>query len=261
MPKFAANLTLMFNEHAFLDRFAAAADAGFEAVEFLFPYEAAPDAVAEQVVRNGLAVALFNMPPGDWEGGERGLAALPSRFGEVDAGLTRALDYTAATGAGRVHLMAGIADPNDPAAISAYRRAVRHCAEILGARGLDLVIEPINKRDMPGYFLNDFETAISLIEELGLPNLKLQFDIYHRQIMHGDVTKALQRMMPVVGHVQIASVPQRHEPDSGELDYGHIFAELDRLDYRGYVGCEYRPRAGTRDGLRWFELFTGNKGL
>ena len=261
MPKFAANLTLMFNEHTFLDRFAAAADAGFEAVEFLFPYEASPDVVAQRVRRSGLAVALFNMPPGDWEGGERGLAALPDRFDEIDEGLPRVLDYAAATGTGRVHLMAGLADADDPAAIEAYRRAVRHCAEQLGARGIDLVLEPINKRDMPGYFLNDFETAVSLIDELGLPNLKLQFDVYHRQILHGDVTMALQRMMPVVGHVQIASVPLRHEPDSGELDYGHVFAELDRLDYRGHVGCEYRPRAGTREGLRWFEPFTGSKGL
>ena len=260
MPKFAANLTMMFTEHPFLDRFAAAADAGFEAVEFLFPYEATPEAVAERVRRSGLVVALFNMPPGDWAAGERGLAALPDRFDEVDAGVTRALEYAAATGAGRLHLMAGIALATDDAARAAYRRAVRHCAERLAERHLDLVLEPINGRDMPGYFLDDFETAYSLIEELGLPNLKLQFDVYHRQIMHGDVSIALARMMPLVGHVQVASVPARHEPDSGELDYGHIFAELDRLDYRGYVGCEYRPRKGTTEGLRWFEL-AGNKGM
>ncbi len=261
MPKFAANLTMMFNEHSFLDRFAAAADAGFEAVEFLFPYEATPDEVAERVRRNGLAVALFNMPPGDWTVGERGLAALPHRFDEMDEGMSRALDYAAATGAGKLHLMAGIADADDPAASVAYRRSVAHCAERLAARGLELVLEPINARDMPGYFLDDFETAISLIAALDMPNLKLQFDIYHRQIMHGDVTMALERMMPMVGHVQIASVPNRSEPDSGELDYGHIFAALDRLDYRGHVGCEYRPRGGTREGLRWFEPFTGNRGL
>ncbi len=261
MPKFAANLTLMFNEHPFLDRFAAASDAGFEAVEFLFPYEATPDAVAERVRRSGLAVALFNLPPGDWAAGERGVAALPHRFAELDEGLSRALDYAAATGAGRLHLMAGNAGPRDPVASEAYRRSVRHCAERLAARGLDLVVEPINTRDMPGYFLDDFETAASLIAELGLPNLKLQFDIYHRQVMHGDVTRALERMMPIVGHVQIASVPDRHEPDGGELDNGQIFAVLDRLDYRGYVGCEYRPRGGTREGLRWFEPFAGNRGL
>ena len=261
MPRFAANLTMMFNEHPFLDRFAAAADAGFEAVEFLFPYEATPDAVAERVRRSGLAVALFNMPPGDWAAGERGLAALPERFDELDAGITRALEYAAATGAGRLHVMAGVAPSGDPAAVDAYRRAVGHCGERLASRGLDLVLEPINGRDMPGYFLDNFETAASLIEELGLPNVKLQFDVYHRQIMHGDVTMALRRMMPIVGHVQIASVPSRHEPDGGELDNGHVFAELDRLDYRFYVGCEYRPRGGTREGLRWFAPFAGSRGV
>ncbi len=261
MPKFAANLTMMFTEHPFLDRFAAAADAGFEAVEFLFPYEASPEAVAERVRRSRLVVALFNMPPGDWAVGERGLAALPDRFDELDQGLARALDYAAATGAGRLHLMAGLAPAGDDTARRSYRRAVTHCAERLAERGLDLVLEPINKRDMPGYFLNDFETAASLITEVGLPNLRLQFDIYHRQIMHGDVSVGLTRMMPIIGHVQVASVPDRHEPDGGELDYGHLFAELDRLDYRGFVGCEYRPRNGTVEGLRWFELLSGNKGM
>ena len=257
MPKFAANLTMMFNEHPFLDRFAAAADAGFEAVEFLFPYEATPDEVADRVRRSGVAVALFNMPPGDWAAGERGLAALPDRFDELDAGVTRALTYAAATGVGRLHVMAGIASSKDAAGIEAYRTSVRHCAERLARHGLDLVLEPINARDMPGYFLDDFETAVSLIASLGLPNVKLQFDVYHRQIMHGDVTMALRRMMPIVGHVQIAGVPSRHEPDVGELDYGHVFAELDRLDYRLHVGCEYRPRGGTREGLRWFAPFAG----
>ena len=261
MPRFAANLTMMFTEHPFLDRFAAAADAGFEAVEFLFPYEATPEEVGERVRRNGLIVALFNMPPGDWTGGERGLAALPARFGEVNEGVTRALEYAAAVGVARLHLMAGIAKADDPAAAAAYRRAVSHCAERLGQRGLDLVLEPINGRDMPGYFLDDFEAAASLIASLGIGNVKLQFDVYHRQIMHGDVTVALQRMMPIVGHVQIAGVPLRHEPDHGEVDYGHVFAELDRLGYRGFVGCEYRPRLGTREGLRWFEPFKGHKGF
>ena len=261
MPKFAANLTMMFTEHPFLDRFAAAADAGFEAVEFLFPYEASPEAVGERVRRSGLVVALFNMPPGDWAAGERGLAALPGRFDELDAGIARALDYAAATGTGRLHLMAGLAPAGDGEAGRAYRRAVIHCAERLAGRGLDLVLEPINGRDMPGYFLDDFETAASLIDEIGLANLKLQFDVYHRQIMHGDVSMALARLMPITGHVQIAGVPHRHEPDSGELDYGHVFAELDRLDYRGFVGCEYRPRNGTVEGLRWFDLLSGNKGL
>ncbi len=259
MPHFAANLTMMFNEHPFLDRFDAAADAGFDAVEFLFPYEAPPEAVAERVRRNGLAVALFNMPPGDWSAGERGLAALPGRADELRDGVARALEYAAATGVGRLHLMAGLAPPRDLQAAAAYREAVRFAAGRLAEHGLDLVLEPINGRDMPGYFLDDFDAADRLIAELGMPNLKLQFDLYHRQIIHGDVTMALRRMLPRIGHVQVASVPSRAEPDGEELNWPYLFAELDRLGYRGFVGCEYRPRAGTVQGLDWFRPFAARR--
>ena len=251
MPRFAANLTMMFNEHVFLDRFDAARDAGFEAVEFLFPYAETIEAVAGRVRRNGLAVALFNLPPGDWEAGERGLAALPGREAEVDAALQRALPYAEALGVGRLHLMAGIAPSGDPASVACYRDAVARTADALAPRGLDLVLEPINGRDMPGYFLDDFGAAAALIGALGRANLKLQFDLYHRQIMHGDVSRAFAAMLPIVGHVQAASVPSRHEPDGEELDYGFVFAELDRLGYAGFVGCEYRPRGRTVDGLGW----------
>lgn len=252
MPNFAANLTMMFNEWAFLDRFDAAAEAGFAAVEFLFPYDHPPEAVAERLTRNGLTQALFNMPPGDWAAGERGVAALPGRFADVVAGVDRALDYAAATGVKRLHLMAGLAPTGDPDAAASYRRAVEHAAGRLAERGLDLLLEPINGRDMPGYFLNGFPAAEALIAELGLANVKLQFDLYHRQIIHGDVTMALRRLMPITGHVQIASVPSRHEPDGEELAYPFLFAELDRLGYAGFVGCEYRPRGATLDGLGWF---------
>ena len=259
MPRFAANLTMMFTEHAFADRFAAAADAGFTAVEFLFPYALEPDAVAERLRRHTLDVALFNMPPGDWEAGDRGVAALPARAGEVGPFLDTALRYAEATGVERLHLMAGIADRSDAQAVRSYRDAVVRCGEALGARGLELVLEPINGRDMPGYFLNDFGWTATLIDELGLPNVKLQFDLYHRQILHGDVTMALARMLPMIGHVQIASVPSRNEPDGEELNWPFLFTELDRLGYGGYVGCEYRPRAGTRDGLGWFAPYAGRR--
>lgn len=259
MPRFAANLTMMFNEHPFLDRFDAAADAGFEAVEFLFPYEAPPEAVAERVRRNNLTVALFNMPPGDWAAGERGMAALPERLADLKNGLAQALEYAAATGVGRLHLMAGIASAGDAKAAAAYRDAVRHCAAELQRHGLDLVLEPINGRDMPGYFLNDFNTAERLIADLGMPNLKLQFDLYHRQIMHGDLTIALRRMLPIIGHIQVASVPERHEPEGGEVNWPFLFEDLDRLAYPGFVGCEYRPRAGTREGLGWFRSFAAGQ--
>ncbi|PWR22174.1 2-oxo-tetronate isomerase [Zavarzinia compransoris] len=252
MPRFAANLSLMFTEWPFLDRFAAAADAGFSAVEYLFPYDHPAAAIAARLARHGLTQALFNLPPGDWAAGERGLAALPGRLTEIGRGVDLALSYAAATGARRLHLMAGIADRADPAAVSAYRAAVGHVAERLAAAGIELLLEPINRRSMPGYFLDDFPYAEALIADLGLPNLRLQFDIFHRQILHGDVTAALRRLLPVIGHIQVAGVPERHEPDSGELRDGHIFRLLDDIGYGGFVGCEYVPRAGTLAGLGWF---------
>ncbi|WP_288585028.1 2-oxo-tetronate isomerase [uncultured Methylobacterium sp.] len=255
MPRFAANLTLMFTEVPFLDRFAEAAEAGFEAVEFLFPYEHPPEAIGERLKAHGLTQALFNLPPGDWAAGERGLAALPDRFEELKAGVETALAYARATGVKRLHLMAGMADRNDAAARDSYRRAVAWAAERVGREGLDLVLEPINARNMPGYFLNDFDYAADLIRVLALPNLKLQFDLYHCQILHGDVTMRLRALMPMVGHVQTASVPERHEPGSGEMNDAFLFAELDRLGYDGFVGCEYNPRAGTREGLGWFDAY------
>ncbi|ACB95707.1 2-oxo-tetronate isomerase [Beijerinckia indica] len=255
MPRFAANLTMMFNEWDFLDRFDAAADAGFEAVEYLFPYDFTPEAIAERLTRNGLTQALFNLPPGDWAAGERGLAALPGRFEDVKAAVTHALPYAEATGVKRLHLMAGIGERSSAAATAAYSQSVAWTAEILADKGLDLLLEPINSRDMPGYFLNDFAWTDAFIKELAAPNLKLQFDIYHRQIMHGDVTMAFRQLLPFIGHVQIASVPSRHEPDGEELNYGFLFEEMDRLGYAGFTGCEYRPRAGTLAGLDWFKPY------
>lgn len=257
MPRFAANLSMMFNEWPFLDRFAAAAEAGFEAVEFLFPYEHRPDAIAERLAQNDLTQVLFNLPPGDWAAGERGLASLPGRFDELQAGVETALSYAEATGVKRLHLMSGIAARDDKEAVEAYRRAIIWTAGKLAGQGIDLLIEPINGRDMPGYFLNDFGFAEALIRDLALPNLKLQFDIYHRQVLHGDVTVALRQVMPLIGHIQVASVPSRHEPATGELNDHFIFEELDRLGYAGFVGCEYRPSSRTLDGLGWLASYPG----
>ena len=253
MPKFAANLSMMFTEWDFLDRFAAAADAGFTAVEFLFPYAHAPEVVAEKLTRAGLTQALFNLPPGDWDAGERGLAARVGCEAEFRASVKKALPYAEATGVKRLHVMSGHADRNDPAAREAYANAIRHACEAAAPLGVDILIEPINGRDMPGYFLNDFGFAAALIGELGLPNLKLQYDIYHRQILHGDVMKSLEALMPIIGHVQTASVPRRNEPGTGELDDARIFRHLDALGYQGYVGCEYRPAGKTLDGLTWMK--------
>ena len=252
MPKFAANLTMMFNEWEFLDRFAAAADAGFRAVEFLFPYAWEPDEIAERLTSHGLTQALFNLPPGAWEAGERGLAALPERAADFRNSVATALRYAAATDVERLHVMSGNADSNDPKARAAYEDSLRYAVDEIGAQGLDVVIEPINRRDMPAFFLNDFGYAAELIGRLGLPRLKLQYDIYHRQILHGDVVKSLEAMMPIVGHVQIASVPARNEPGTGELNDDFVFRRLDDLGYAGFVGCEYRPAGKTLDGLSWW---------
>jgi hydroxypyruvate isomerase len=255
MPKFAANLSMMFAEHPFLDRFDAAAEAGFAAVEFLFPYDHPPEAIAERLTRNRLTQALFNLPPGRFEDGERGLAALPDRFAEFKSGVARALDYVAATGVKRVHMMAGNAARSDPKAEESYRRAIEYAAPVLAGRGVDLLLEPINARNMPGYFLNDYSYARDLIANFGLSNVKLQFDVYHRQIMHGDVTMAFWALQPIVGHIQVASVPSRHEPDGEELNFPFLWVEFDRLGYDGYVGCEYNPRAGTVEGLGWHQPY------
>jgi hydroxypyruvate isomerase len=259
MPRFAANLTMMFNEVPFLERFEQAAKAGFTAVEFLFPYQYPAKEVGDRLHQSGLTQALFNLPPGNWEAGEKGFAALPDRFTDLQESLRTALPYAQATGVKRLHLMAGIAERGDPKAVAAFRKSVVWAAEFLMPHGLDVVIEPINPRNVPGYFLNDFAFARDLINELKIPNLKLQFDIYHCQIIHGDVTMHLREMMPITGHVQIASIPSRNEPDGEELNYPYLFAELDRLSYRGFVGCEYNPRGKTSDGLGWFKPYAGVK--
>ena len=250
MPRFAANLSMMFGEWAFLDRFAAAADAGFEAVEYHFPYAFPPDAIATALSRSKLTQVLFNMPPGDWASGERGLAALPERQEEFRASVKTVLEYAKATGVKRVHMMAGLA-LRDSKHEAAYRASAQFACETLGLHGLNILLEPINGHDIPGYFMNDFSKAAQLIDELDLPNLKLQFDIYHRQILHGDVIKGFEALLPITDHVQIASVPMRNEPGTGELDDFRILNALDELGYSGFVGCEYRPAGNTLEGLSW----------
>jgi hydroxypyruvate isomerase len=255
MPQFAANLSFLFTEWAFLDRFAAAADAGFRAVEFQFPYPFPPDEIARRLASNHLTPALFNFPPGDFAAGDRGLAALPERAAEFRASVALALKYVETIGAPRLHLMSGVADPGDPAARAAYADSLRHAVDVLGPRGVDVLIEPLNTRDNPGYFMRDFRLAAALIGELALPRLKLQFDIYHRQILHGDVLIGLEAMLPMIGHVQIASVPDRHEPGTGELNDDLVLRRLDALGYAGFVGCEYRPAGSTPAGLGWFDAW------
>jgi hydroxypyruvate isomerase len=215
--------------------------------------------IGERLHRNGLTQALFNLPPGNWEAGEKGFAARPDKFDALQWSLHTALPYAKITGVERLHLMSGLADRHDPKAVAAFRKSVTWAADFLAPHGIDVVLEPLNLRNAPGYFLNDFGFARDQIVDLGIPNLKLQFDIYHCQILHGDVTMRLREMMPVIGHVQIASIPARNEPDGEELNYPFLLDELDRLGYSGFVGCEYNPRAKTTDGLGWFKPYAGVK--
>ncbi len=253
MPRFAANLTMMFNEQPFPQRFAAAARAGFAAVEFLFPYEHAPAEVAAWLQDNRLANVLFNMPPGDWAAGERGLASLPGREAEFRAGVARGLEYAQALGTPCLHVMAGLAVPGVAPGVqrALYVDNLRHAARAAAQHGVKVLIEPINTRDMPGYFLSTQAEAHAIREEVGEPNLMVQMDLYHAQIMEGDIATKLRRYLPHIGHIQIAGVPARNEPDDGELDYRYLFRLLDELGYAGWVGCEYRPRGRTEDGLGW----------
>ncbi|HWM62331.1 MAG TPA: TIM barrel protein [Rhizomicrobium sp.] len=257
MLNFAANLSWMFKEWAFLDRFAAAADADFSHVECLFPYDHTPDDIARQLARNKLKLVLFNAPPGDLSEGERGLASLPDRQDEFRASVETALDYARATGVGRVHLMSGLAAGDPALALATFREAIRFACDAAAGDGIDVMIEPINNRDVPGYLMNDFALAEQLIAELKLPNLKLQFDIYHRQVIHGEVMRGLEMLMPITGHIQISSVSSRHEPMSGALDDFAILRAIDRLGYAGYIGCEYNPAAGTLAGLEWMKRLAG----
>lgn len=260
MPRFAANLSMMFTEHAFLDRFAAAAAAGFEAVEYLFPYDHPADQVARHLRAAGLTQALFNMPPGDWAAGERGLAALPGREAEFRAGVDTALTYARALGCTRLHAMAGITDGLDRAACEArYVDNIRFAADALAGHGITVLLEPINSRNMPGYFIAYQRQALDLIARIDRPNVSVQLDLYHAQIMDGDLTRLIEAMQGKFAHVQIASVPNRHEPDEGELNFPHLYDVLDRTGYDGWIGCEYNPRGETVAGLDWFAPYKASR--
>lgn len=255
MPKFAANLSMMFNEHDFPNRFAAAAKAGFDAVEFLFPYDYSPAEVAQWHKENNLKNVLFNLPPGDWAAGERGIAALPGREAEFRAGVAKAIEYALALGTPQLHMMAGLVPAGSDMAIhrKTYLENMKFAAQALAKHNLNLLLEPINTRDMPGYFLNTQVQAHELRVESGEPNVKVQMDFYHAQIMEGDLAETFKKYFKDIGHTQIASVPKRNEPDDGEVNYPYLYQLLDEMGYEGYVGCEYRPKGKTEDGLDWFK--------
>jgi 2-dehydrotetronate isomerase len=262
MPRFAANLTMMYTEHAFLDRFAAAAKDGFQAVEYLFPYEFPAAEIKVRLDANGLTQALFNAPPGDWAGGERGIASLPGREEEFRRSIDTALDYTRVIGNRKLHVMAGLIGADQPREKhrEVYLNNLAYAAKAAQADGVMITIEPINTRDMPGFFLTHQHEAQAICAEVGAPDLKVQFDCYHCQIVEGDLAVKLKRDIAGIGHIQIAGVPERHEPDTGELNYPYLLELIDALGYDGYIGCEYRPRAGTSAGLGWLKPYLSAKG-
>lgn len=258
MIRLAANLSMLFNEYSFMDRFSAAGKAGFKGVEYLFPYAFSREELHQALHEWQLEQVLFNLPPGDWEAGERGLASLPGREAEFRDSVVEALRYAEALNCPRVHAMAGLLPEGADAATqvehhATYVRNLRFAAGEAAKVGREILIEPINTRDMPGFFLSRQAQAMGVIKEVGAENVKLQFDLYHCQIMDGDLIRHLERQFSAIGHIQVAGVPERHEPDVGEVHYPAIFDRLSALGYRGWIGCEYRPRVDTRAGLVWGE--------
>jgi len=249
VPRFAANLSFLFTELPFLERFEAAAEAGFRAVEFLFPDDWPAREIATRLNANGLTLALFNITAGDWAKGERGLAALSGREADFEAALAQALSYAEALGCRRLHAVAGLR--HHGAGRATYVANLRKAARMAASQGVDILIEPINTRDIPGFFLNTTAEARAVIHEVAEPNLGLQLDLYHRQVQEGDVATAIAEFGGLARHYQIASPPDRGEPDDGEINYRYLFERIDATGFEGWIGCEYKPRRGTVEGLSW----------
>ena len=253
MPKFVANLTMLFTEHAFLDRFEHAAKAGFKAVEFLFPYAWSAQEIKQRLQGNGLQLVLHNLPPGNWDGGERGIACHPDRVSEFREGVARALEYAQVLGVGQLNCLAG----KMPAGVSesvlrqTFVDNLAYAAAALKRAGLKLLIEPINTFDIPGFYLNRTAQAAAILADVGADNAFIQYDIYHAQRMEGELAATMQKYLPHIAHMQLADNPGRNEPGSGEINYAFLFAHLDRIGYDGWIGCEYKPATSTEAGLGW----------
>ncbi|WP_076860589.1 hydroxypyruvate isomerase [Bradyrhizobium mercantei] len=258
MPQFAANLTMLFNELPFLDRFAAAKAAGFNAVEYLFPYDYEKSELREELARSELTQVLHNLPAGNWAAGERGIAILRDRVDEFRDGVVRAIDYAKALDCRQLNCLVGIAPAGADAADlnEVLVPNLRFAAGALAQHGIKLLIEPINTLDIPGFFLNGTEQAVQLISEVRSPNLFIQYDIYHMQIMEGDLARTLQKHLDRIAHVQLADNPGRFEPGTGEINYSYLFKHLDSIGYRGWIGCEYKPRTTTLESLAWHAAHT-----
>jgi len=258
MPKFAANLTMLFGEMPFLDRFAAAKAAGFSGVEYLFPYEFEKAALREQLQQHGLTQVLHNLPAGNWTAGERGIAILPDRVDEFRDGVAQAIDYAKALDCRQVNCLVGIApaDADQLALNEVLVNNLRFAADALARQRIRLLIEPINTLDIPGFFLNGTRQAVQVISDVRSENLFIQYDIYHMQVMEGDIARSLQKHLARISHVQLADNPGRNEPGTGEINYPFLFRHLDQIGYRGWVGCEYKPRTTTAEGLGWHAMQT-----
>ena len=253
MPKFAANLTMLFNEVPFLERFEQAAKAGFKAVEFLFPYPYQAEQIAELLDRHQLQLVLHNLPAGDWDGGERGIAVLPERVAEFREGVHRAVEYAKVLGVKQLNCLAGKTPVGaNPAQLAdTFVENLRYAASVLKENGLRLLIEPINTRDIPGFWLNRTRQALDVIKNVGGDNLFVQYDIYHMQIMEGDLARTIAEHLPQIAHIQLADNPGRNEPGTGEINYDFLFRHLDAIGYQGWIGCEYKPKTTTVEGLGW----------
>ncbi|AWK84053.1 2-oxo-tetronate isomerase [Photobacterium damselae] len=257
MTRFAANLTMLFNEVDFLDRFEKAHQCGFKAVEYLFPYAFEPKVLADKLDKYDLKQALFNMPPGNWDEGERGFAAIPGREKEFEQSVDTTLLYAKELNCKKVHAMSGIicSKYSREEHIETFIKNIRYAADKFANYDIELMIEPLNNRDVPGYFIAHQREAVELIKKINRPNVKLQFDVYHAQIMDGDLTIMIQALATYIGHVQIASVPLRHEPSEGEVNFTHIFNVLNQAGYNDWIGCEYNPRQSTEEGLTWVKSY------
>jgi hydroxypyruvate isomerase len=253
MPKLAANLTMLFNEVGFLERFGEAAKAGFKGVEFLFPYAFEAGQIAEQLDKHKLELVLHNLPAGNWEAGERGIACHPARKAEFQDGVGKAIEYAKALGVGQLNCLVGI-KPQDVTDGQAYGTVVdnlKFAAAALKGENIRLLVEPINTFDIPGFYLSGTEQALGIIRETGSDNIRVQYDIYHMQRMEGELAATIKANLPMIGHIQLADNPGRFEPGTGEINYRYLFGMLDEIGYTGWIGCEYKPKAGTTAGLGW----------
>ena len=259
MPKLCANLTFLFNEHAFIDRFAAAAQAGFKGIEYMSPYEYDKAALADQLKKHDLVQVLHNLPAGDWANGERGIACHPDRVGEFQDGVGKAVEYATVLGCRQLNCLAGICPeaPEDRQR-AAFVSNLKFAALKLKQAGIKLLIEPINTRDIPGFYLNRSSQALDIIREVGSDNLFLQYDIYHMQIMEGDLARTIEKNLAAIPHMQLADNPGRNEPGTGEINYPFLFEHIDRIGYTGWIGCEYKPKTSTTESLGWARPFLEN---